>query len=113
MESTWSAIEDLARTSDDVAVRQRFDRRNLVWLSAILIFFTFVSFLEVVSEARSNAIWQVLVGIANFALCAFALFALYSPRLRAWPRRYLTATVLTYVALQYALVIAYTSRGDN
>ena len=42
MESTWSAIEDLARTSDDVAVRQRFDRRNLVWLSAILVFFTFV-----------------------------------------------------------------------
>lgn len=113
MESTWSAIEDLARTSDDVAVRQRFDRRNLVWLSAILVFFTFVSFLEVVTETRSNAIWQVIVGTANFGLCAFGLFSLHSPRLRAWPRRYLTATVLTYVAVQYALVLAYTSQSNN
>ena len=113
MESTWSAIEDLARTSDDAAVRQRFDRRNLVWLSAILVFFTFVAFLEVVAEAGSNAIWQVIVGTANFAFCAFGLFALYSSRLRAWPRRYLTATALTYVAVQYALVLAYTSRGNN
>jgi len=113
METTWSTIEDLARTSDDAAVRQRFDRRNLLWLSAILVFFTFVSFLEVVAEARSNAIWQVLVGIANFAICAFSLFALYSPRLRAWPRRYLTATLLTFVVVQYAFVLAYTSRGNN
>jgi Stage II sporulation protein E (SpoIIE) len=113
MDLTWATIEDLARTSDEAAVRRRFDRRNLIWLATLLSFFTFVSFMEVVTEARSNAVWQVLVGSANFAVCAFSLFALFSRRFRAWPRRHLSATALTYVAVQYALVLTYTSRGDN
>ena len=113
MDLTWATIEDLARTSDEAAVRRRFDRRNLIWVATLLTFFAFISFMEVVAEARSNAVWQVLVGTANFAVCAFSLFALFSKRLRHLPRRHLSAVVLTYIAVQYTLLLTYTSRGDN
>lgn len=113
MDLTWTTIEDLARTSDEAAVRRRFDRRNVLWLATLLSFFTFVSFMEVVSESQSNHVWQVLVGTANFGVCAFGLFALFSPRLRAWPRNRISPVAITYVAVQYTLVLSYTSLGDN
>lgn len=112
MDLTWSTVEDLARTSDDVAVRRRFDRRNQVWLATLLIFFVVASFMMVVAERR-NTVTQVLIGVAGFALSSFGLFALFSPRLRAWPRNRISATVIGYVAVQYAIVLSFTAGGNN
>src|SRR6266550_2303672 len=40
------SIEDLAATSDDAAVRRRFDARNLVWQSILLGPFLVATFID-------------------------------------------------------------------
>jgi hypothetical protein len=114
MDLTW-ALEDVARTSDDAVVRRRFAERNRVWLVVLLIFFAFVSFIEVVANERSKTTFEVLLGTANFALCAFGLFFLWSARKRLglgqWLRANTSATILTYVAVQYLLLLVFA--GDE
>jgi hypothetical protein len=122
MDLTW-ALEDVARTSDDAVIRRRFAERNRVWLVVLLIFFAFVSFLEVVANSRSKTMFEVLVGTANFGLCAFGLFFMRYARNRAepptritwrigqWLRRNTSPTLLTYVAVQYILVLTFA--GDD
>jgi len=110
MDSTWATIEDLARTTDEAAVRRKYDRRNFVWLVALLIFFTFVSFLEVVSGRRT--VFEVLVGTANFALTAFGLFAIFWHRTRHWLRRRIAASSIAFVAIQYGLLLTFNYDED-
>ena len=113
MDLTWTSIEDLARTPDDVAVRRRFDRRNGVWLTTLVVFFSVMAFLENVAEARQNTIPQAIIAVAHLAVCAVTLYALFSPRLRTWTRSRMSATVITVVAMQYALLLAYGASGNN
>src|SRR5437588_11583994 len=40
---TALSIEELAATSDDLAVRRRYDARNVVWLTFLLLGFAVVS----------------------------------------------------------------------
>ncbi|HEX6099982.1 MAG TPA: PP2C family protein-serine/threonine phosphatase [Thermoanaerobaculia bacterium] len=114
MDLTW-ALEDVARTSDDAVVRRRFAERNRVWLTVLLLFFTFVSFLEVVANSRSKSMFEVLVGCANFALCAFLLFFLWRTRkherLARWLAANTSATLITYVIVQYLLLLVFA--GDD
>jgi hypothetical protein len=114
MDLTW-ALEDVARTSDDAVVRRRFAERNRVWLVVLLLFFTFVSFLEVVGNSRSKTYFDIAIGVTNFALCAFGLFFLWTTRkrerLRQWLRANTSATLLTYVVVQYLLLLVYA--GDE
>lgn len=52
---TAISIEDLATTSDDAAVRRRFDARNLVWLTILLFPFFFGAFIELMTNLGAAA----------------------------------------------------------
>ena len=124
MDLTWT-IEDVARTTDEVFVRRRFEQRNRFWLVVLLMFFTFVSFLEAVTNPRTNTPLSVGIAALNFAICAFGLFFMryaskpaLSPgaltaRVGAWLRNHANAAVLTYVAVQYVLSLAFAQHGDD
>ena len=113
MDLTW-ALEDVARTSDDAVVRRRFAERNRVWLVVLLVFFAFVSFLEAVTNQRTNLPFDVLVATANFGLCAFGLFFLRSKgRVGDWLRRNTSAALLTYIAVQFLLLLLFARRSDD
>ena len=110
MDLTW-ALEDVARTSDEAVVRRRFAERNRVWFILLLLFFTFVSFIEIVGNSRTRTVFDTLVGAANFAICAFTLYCLWyarkRERLQAWLQANTSATVLTYVVVQYLLLFLF------
>ncbi|HEY0372462.1 MAG TPA: PP2C family protein-serine/threonine phosphatase [Thermoanaerobaculia bacterium] len=114
MDLTW-ALEDVARTSDEAVMRRRFAERNRVWFTLLLLFFTFVSFLEVVANSNSRTIFEIAVGTTNFAICAFSLFFLWrarkNVRLAEWLARNTTATVITYLIVQYVLLLIFA--GDD
>ncbi len=110
MDLTW-ALEDVARTSDDAVIRRRFADRNRVWLVVLLIFFGVVSFMEAVTNERTNTPLDVLVATANFALCAFGLFLAW--RKNEWLRRNTNATVIAYVAVQYVLLLLFAGDAKN
>lgn len=124
MDLTW-ALEDVARTSDDAVIRRRFAERNAVWLVELLIFFTFISFLEAMTNQRTNTPADVLIATANFALCAFGLFFIRLTRKREqapaglpwragqWLRRNTNATLIAYVAVQYVLLLVFARKGDD
>jgi hypothetical protein len=107
MDLTWTTIEELARTSDDQAVRRRYDRRNRVVLIVLLIAFTFVSLIEAAADTDRKSTWKVLVGLVNLGFVALMYLAVWAPSLKAWTQRRMTAVTITFVALQYALVLAY------
>jgi stage II sporulation SpoE-like protein len=119
MDLTW-ALEDIARTSDDAAVRRRFAERNRFWLTILLCFFALVSFIESLANSHSRTIADTLVAVANLAFVAFALFfmryarrhddepsAAITWRAGAWLRSHTSAAALTFVAVQFALLMVY------
>ena len=112
MTTTWGTIEDLARTSDDAAVRRQYDQRNFVWLIVLLCFFTFVSILEIATESR-NSPDEVLIATANLLLTAGGLWAVWAKPTRAWIRPRITVVAIVYVIVQYALLLAFTRGGNN
>ena len=111
MNLAWATIEDLARTTDEAAVRRKYDRRNFVWLVVHMCFFAFVSFLEVVTQPK-NTMLDVLLGSAHFGFSALGLFALWQRRSREWVRRRIPATVIGCVAVHYTFVLAF-AYGHN
>ena len=124
MDLTWS-LEETARTSDETIVRWRYDQRNRLALFGLLLFFAFVSFIELVNDSRRQTVLDVAIASANFIVVVVMLMLLRDMyRLgkagtkgnwtaARWMRSHLTATSLTYVAVQFALVVAYARRGDN
>ncbi|HEX2062463.1 MAG TPA: PP2C family protein-serine/threonine phosphatase [Thermoanaerobaculia bacterium] len=109
MELTWS-LDEVARISEDSAVRMRFAQRNRAWLIVLLIFFTVASFLGAVANQRTNTPLDVLIAVANFALVAFALFFIRFSHRRPgiWLREHANAAALGFVAIQFALSLAFT-----
>jgi hypothetical protein len=112
------SIEDVARTSDDVAVRRRFDHRNLVYLTVLLIFFGVVTIFKFVEACRAESSMAIAVSVANFVLVALLLLAqrdVYRERrgivrkgMRGPAqliRRHASATLLLYIAIQYVTVL--------
>lgn len=124
MQLAWP-VDEIVRTSDEAAVRKRFDQRNLFWLIALLGVFAFVSFLELVANSDTKSPADVWIAIVNAAFVAFALFVLryawsvdpvtqIAPTATGrWIRGHVSATTLTCVAIQYVLLLAFTSDGDN
>jgi len=126
MDLTW-ALEDIARTSDDAAVRRRFAERNRVWLTVLLIFFSLVALIAAVSHSgRNGSWWEVLLGVVNLAITSFSLFFMryarrtaeepspsFTWRVGAWLRAHTSAAALTFVAIQYAFVLIYERKGDE
>lgn len=125
MDLTW-AIEDVARTSDEAIVRSRYGERNRVWLTFLLVFFGLVSFIQVMSNQRTNEMLDVFAGVGNFALCAFGVFFLRYARPQSVPsdsftwragarlREYTSAAALSFVAIQFPLSLWITgTRHDD
>jgi len=122
---TALSIEDVAATSEDAAVRRRFDARNLVWLTVLLVFFLFASLIELGGNLLRRTAVDLAISSSNFVLVVLMLFVMRdvyrverkgkTPGLwgiSLWIRRHVSATVITYVIVQYALAIAFTRRED-
>ena len=118
MEPTYS-LDEIARTTDEIAVRRRFDRRNRFWLILLMIVFTFVVLIRILSFHRSNTVFEVLLGMANLAFIAAALFVVRdswrespSPAGR-WLNNHVSASLITFVLLQYASILTLTRTTDD
>ncbi|HYC93123.1 MAG TPA: PP2C family protein-serine/threonine phosphatase [Thermoanaerobaculia bacterium] len=107
MDSNWNTIEELARTSDESAVRRRFDRRNRVWLNALLVFFAFVSLIEASADTDRKTLFQIVIGVVNLVFVATTMFLAWSPSTRDWTRRRISAVAIGFVTVQYALALLY------
>jgi len=119
------SIDDVVATSDDRAVRRRFDARNLVALFLLLIFFTGASLIELLTDlGRHNGI-DVAIAAPNLILVLLLIFVMRDvfriERKRdahglwgaaQWVRRHVAATTIVYVIVQYSLVIAF-SRAEG
>lgn len=108
MDATWNSIEELARTSDESAVRRRFDRRNSVWLNALLVFFAVVSLIEAAADTDRKTMLQVAVGVVNMVVVAAMMVIAWSRSTRHWTRRRISAVTITFVTIQYALALLHT-----
>lgn len=125
MDLTW-ALDDVARTSDDAAVRARFSNRNRVWLTVLLAFFALVAVANVASLPRHRSVLEVLLAVFNLAFVAFSLFFMRyaagrgteSPRtitwrIGAWLRAHMSAAALTFVAIEYTLQLVFARKSDD
>ncbi|HEV7764168.1 MAG TPA: PP2C family protein-serine/threonine phosphatase [Thermoanaerobaculia bacterium] len=123
MDLIWS-IDDVVRTSDEDAARRRFAKRNRAWLTFLLIFFAFATFIAAVNDTRSKTPIDVLIAVAHLGLIAFGLFVMryaaredftddtFLQRAGAWVRRHISAVSLAFIALQYPLAL-YFGREDD
>ena len=111
-------LEEVARMSNDAAVRAQFDARNLACLRFLAICFGIIGFAEAIGgSARAN-----FVGLAA-GLVAGTLSFIVSRAARrtspSWPpivRRHVSATIITFVSVQIALIVlfnAFSSPGGH
>lgn len=116
------SIDDVARTSDDQAVRRRFDARNRRALIVILWVLFSITLLEGATgpferNARTADVFiAALIVVVNGVLLLLmrdvsrlekgALVGIAAPAQSI--QRHLTATVVTYLIAQYFLLLAYT-----
>src|ERR1051325_8294334 len=119
MDATYS-LDDIARTTDDVVVRRRFDRRNRSWLLLLLGFFGFVTLIGLTTQQRRHTPSDVLLDTANLALVAFGFWAARksyredgASLIGRWVRRHITASVIGFVIIQYALLLWLTRTGHD
>ncbi len=109
MQPAWTAIEELARTSDETAVRRRFDERNRVWITVLLVFFGIFSIAQMSAHVRRYSVPQVATGAANLAFVAATMFAIRAPSVRDWTRRRMPATTISFIAAQYVFALFYSN----
>jgi serine phosphatase RsbU (regulator of sigma subunit) len=121
---TSLTIEDVAATSDETAVRRRFDGRNVVWLTIVLLAFLFIAVIELLSNLARRTPADVAIAAPNVVLVALMLFVMRDVfRVRQasssglwgvarWISQHVSATVIAYFAVQYVLVIAYARHGN-
>jgi serine phosphatase RsbU (regulator of sigma subunit) len=123
------SIDDVVRTSDEDAVRQRFAQRNRVWLTFLLIFFAFASLITAVNDSVEKTPADVLIAVANLGVIAFGLFVMrhaarqaspekpaghtFLERAGAWLRRHTNAVSLAYAAAQYAVSLFLGKEDDS
>ncbi|HEX9985541.1 MAG TPA: PP2C family protein-serine/threonine phosphatase [Thermoanaerobaculia bacterium] len=122
------SIEELARTSDEAAIRRRFDGRNLLWFWVLTAFFLFITFVEfgTAMDERSGTPQQVVLAVSNFVwLIIMALLALDArrldrpPRPRAYygltrlARRHVSAFVGIFAVVQYIQLISFPNRAES
>src|SRR5687768_5938407 len=124
MDLSWS-LDDVVRTSDEDVVRRRFAQRNRAWLTFLLIFFAFATFIAVVDHSIHKTVLDVLIGVANLALIAAGLFVMryasrealvpdrFLVRAGAWLRRHTNAVALVYVAVQFLLCLVLSRHTDD
>lgn len=118
-------LEDVVATSDETVVRRRFDSRNLIWLTILLGFFLFTALIELSTNFLQRTTVDVAIASSNLVLVLLLGFVMRDVfRVRKhtgtagiwgvgrWIRRHVSATVITYLFVQLALLLAF-SRRDN
>ena len=114
------SVEDVVRTSDDAAVRARFDAHNLVWLPLVLLGFTIVTIVEFGYALKVQSVWKIVNATANFFVCVFGLMVVrdvhrgstkgfHAPA--QFFARHVSAILVTYIAVQYLAVIVFASKN--
>jgi len=118
------SLEDVVGTSDETAVRRRFDSRNLVVLIVLLVIFTIVTIFEfgIALGSRHHGFFNVALSAVNILLNVGLLFLMRdvfrferAGATGVWGparliRNHVSATLITYLIVQYALFLAYTGR---
>ncbi len=118
MDLTYS-LDDIARTTDEVIVRRRFDQRNRFWLQVLLSFYGFVTILLIMTRQRRNTPFDVLLGVATLAFIALVFWVArnsyreYPNAFGRWFQKHVTAGVITYVIVQYASLLFLTNSSDG
>jgi serine phosphatase RsbU (regulator of sigma subunit) len=119
------SIEDVARTTDDAIVRRRFDQRNLVWWLILLLFFALVSVIAIFDDRKLQDMPRFIFANASAILVVVALFLLRDVhraaktpgrgmwRAARWIRQHVSASILTYVALQYIATLGFSSAKEG
>jgi serine phosphatase RsbU (regulator of sigma subunit) len=119
------SIEDVARTTDEAMVRRRFDQRNLVWWFVLVIFFSLVSVIAVYEDRRYQDTTRFLSANGSTILAVIVLFLLRDVHrtnagqahgratwhVGQWIRNHISASVLTYLALQYIACLGFGGKG--
>jgi hypothetical protein len=119
MSGTYS-LDEIARTTDEIIVRRRFDRRNRLWLIAFLIGYGFFVFIGLVTQRHRDSVFEVLLGTANLALVAAGLMLVRDSYRGArataagrWIANHISATLITYLLVQYAMLLTLTRANMN
>src|SRR4051812_4071136 len=115
------SIEELARTTDDLAVRRRFNHRNRFWLTLLLFFFTFVSIPLTFASVDSTGIArQPILGITSAVLDILLLLLMLDARRLGRPARQFlflaparlvrdhpTAVLIGWAIVQHMILVTY------
>jgi hypothetical protein len=117
------SIDDVARTTDDAFVRRRFDQRNLRWWLVLLLFFAVASLIAVVEDRERADLGRVFFSYSSAILVIFAMFLLREAHRAAkpdairgswtagrWIRNHVSASLLTYIALQYICALGFSEK---
>ncbi len=105
------SLDDVARTTEEAVVRRRFAERNLFWLSVYVVPFSFFAIIALGLSLHEQSTANALIAIANLVLIGGIV--LVRRRARAWVHERATATTITYIALQYALILTFFREGAN
>src|SRR5260221_14472587 len=120
------SIEDVVATSDAMVIRRRFDGRNLIWMTVLLVVFLFACIIELTADLVHHTSVDVAIAGSNTVLLllfAFLLRDVYRAErkqgtggswgLGRWMRRHITGTAGPYLLVQDPLLIAFARKGGN
>src|SRR5204862_5173565 len=111
---TALSIDDVAATSDDQAVRSRFDARNVVWLTVLLFSFLILAMIELGGALARRTLFDLAIAPPNLLFVLVLLLVMRDLRrfeqrgarpglwgLTKWVRRHVSATVIVCLVVQY------------
>ena len=105
------SLDAVARTTEEEAVRRHFAQRNLMWLWVLLFVFSFFSLIAFGISAQHGNTANVMVALAN-AVLIFVVIMLRR-RAKVWVQKRATALLITFLALQYGLILTFFREGPN
>jgi hypothetical protein len=109
-------IDDIARTSDEAAVRRQFDARTLGWLrllSTVLLVVMLPHVLFALGAAHPRRILLATVGFAVAALVYLATRKSATHRMARFVRERARAVAITFGLTEAAVLIFYQAPGEG